>query len=243
MEGFQGRGMEAARLRGDLGVYLRVIARHWVAVAVTGALPAVIGLVGLVTHRDMGLPWWGWLNVAGAAMFVASFLAWREMKCDRDRALSERDGVGAELEAVRTARGLMIGELTLATYLGEFVTASRVQIGVILKSFSQTVLEYQVESMHVVVAGKTRVDPRFDNTGGSIPPGGSTDFFFPAIADLNITEPLDGTLEMRVVYGHPDLGMSRRLTEKRNLSLLRTTGSPSVNYPRWTVLESRDDAL
>ena len=176
--------------------------------------------------QDRYIPAWVWVVTLATTVFVAQVFVYRDAERERDRAL-------AKLENIRSARALAIGDLVSMSFIGEPVDQSTIQIAVRLQNFGTTVLRYQVESMSVVVAGQTSEhQPPAGSTEGVIPPNAERDYWYPSIGSVDVSNPLDGTLEMAVVYGHPDLTPGRRLVESRAFSILKPYGAAFVKPSR-----------
>jgi hypothetical protein len=121
---------------------------------------------------------------------------------------------------------------------------SSVQVGISLQNYSDSVIQYDVESFSVVIEQETVQDPTFLNRGGEIAPHAEESYYFPAIEGLDITRPfLDGSLEYSLRYGHPDYRPTRRMARTMRFTLFRLIGSDFVDNPRWTPTDERDDPL
>jgi hypothetical protein len=216
--------------------YLAALGGQWRAL-VTG-LTGTVGLwVADSLMQNRYIPAWVWVVALATTVFVAQVLVYRDAERERNRAL-------ADLENIRRARSLAVGDLVSMRFIGEPVDQSTIQVGVMLQNFGATVLRYQVESMSVVVAGQTREhQPPAASTEGVIPPNATGEYWYPSIGPVDVSNPLDGMLDIAVVYGHPDLTPARRLVEKRAFSIMKPHGAAFVKTSRWTVLGSSDDPI
>ena len=128
--------------------YISALARHWRAL-VTGLTGTLALLVADEAMTKRYIPAWLWVGVLAATVVVAQILVYRDVANERDKAR-------ADIEYVRTARALSVGDITLAKFVGNPVDQSGVELGVKLKNYGSTVVEFRMESMLVVIDGKTR---------------------------------------------------------------------------------------
>ncbi len=73
----------------EWGQYLLAILQHWKPLA-TGAAALVVSLVMGHFYGEHA-PTWVWVSIILFSIFIASFLAWREIKRDKDKAKRELD--------------------------------------------------------------------------------------------------------------------------------------------------------
>ena len=91
--------------------YFNAVRKHWVSVAITGGVPAGIGLGLVIANASLALPWWGWLNLAGLGVFVAQYLAWRDVAKDRDQLRAELEALVGERAAAKPIPSEHVAEL------------------------------------------------------------------------------------------------------------------------------------
>jgi len=163
---------------------------------VTGAAPAVLSLVALTTGKTLGLPWWGWLNLAGLGLFVASFFSWREVARERDEAKAARD---------RLLRGVQFGLYLETVNLGLDRPAGHVQPTLVLTNSADVPIEYRVTRFSAVVQGRAHPDAATEmaNDGGFIHAGRTRMFRHANIAGVDFSQAIDGTIDAEVRYFHP----------------------------------------
>lgn len=213
--------------------------RFWWAIGMGGVF-GILGAIAVVA-KSPKVPAWIqdhavlWFALAGASLLVAQFLAFHKVRIERDESKET-------LEAVRTGPALAFGDIRIMTFGGQSVEQSQIQIGLNLAHFASTIINYRVESMSVVVENTTapyQPSAKFERAIPGVP----SNIMYPLIRGVDIRAPLSGTLSVSLVYGHPDLGMARRLVETRTFSLFVTGASLFVNHTNWSVQESHDDVI
>ena len=223
-----------------LRAYVVATARYFYLLLV-GAVGAVLTVVGITAPKVVQIVG---VVLLALGLLGAQFRAWTEMRRERDKAVQDRYAQEAVIEAIRSARAMSIGDIISNFAIAEPAAESTVQVGVILRNFGTLVLSYQVESMRVEIEGRTLANPQFDNRGSeTVPPGSAANFYYPSIGGMDVTRNLNGELEIELLYGHPDLGMARRLYERRSFMLLVLVGQTYISHAQWTTLEMSDESI
>ncbi|MDO8813358.1 MAG: hypothetical protein Q7J38_15190 [Gallionella sp.] len=100
---------------------------------------------------------------------------------------------------------------------------STLQVSVKLGNVSRAPLRYKVERFDVVVGDRTIANANYVNQGGFLPLMGHREYRYPsfkkeAIKDF-LGKRLDGSIEIHIIYGHPDHDFVRRMKMKIDISL------------------------
>ncbi len=193
------------------------------------AVFTLIGVIVLAYNKSNKWALWVTFGAAVALLFVASFLAWRDQyrhANDLLRLLKPPAG-SLTLQAVQINSDDTTQPATLQLWI------------VLLNSF-QGPITYRVETMNVILDGHTITTPKFLNRGGIIPGGTSTNFYYPPF-DAGLfagKKRIDGTVELIIGYGHPDLGITRNLT--KTLDVFVRVGNPNATF---LVTNEKDEMI
>ena len=182
----------------DLRSWSASLWKHSKAVAVTGAAPAALGVAQAVGHFQIGLPWWGWLNIAGGALFVAAFRAWREMKVEHDKLAADIASLRDEIRYGLKRDGL------------EQVAGTGLKFLVPLRNFASVPVRYEMRSISfsVTLAGLYPTSPsRSEMAGASaVVAAGQIDRFLfhaarVATGEIPARSTVNGILEFDLAFG------------------------------------------
>jgi hypothetical protein len=199
--------------------YLRAVARHvyLLLVGVVGAALSVVSIFAPTAVRIVGLV------LLAIGVVGAQFLAWVEMRRKRNQAVFDleliRDSVHYRLRLAEIQTTISVDNLNLAG----------IQIGLVLENASDVVLEYEMESMIVVLGGRTASSPVFNTRGGTIAPGGTDVFFYPAIQGVAVSPDPAGEVEFNILYGIAGETPRFRWHWKLGLELQREIGVERPN--------------
>lgn len=220
----------------------RVWQRGW-AVVVSG-IGGILGAIALVVpghtvaatkttpaHVSPLVPTWLWLTLLVGGFTVAQFLAFHDVRVERDAARTE---LRTRLDAIRyrfQMEGLG-GNVVTAVRLPATVPEPGYRLWITFANGGIDVLEYEVESC-VITLGTHAADPGldFDSTGALILPGRDHRFSYHWIC-APTDPPLVGHGEYTVVYGHPSGGPRFRTHHKFGIGWEVENG---VASPFWTT--------
>ena len=150
------------------------------------------------------------LVVLGAAMLTlgatVALLRWAQ---GLFAGSGEREVANAATEIPGLAHGLAFEGLNVARDDRQDVY---LQVGLRLRNATDRALQYQVESMMVVVGDRTIPNPLYQNRGSVIPRGSESTFLYPAFSKAAIDSlgpACEGRVEYAIKYWHPGTGYVR----------------------------------
>jgi hypothetical protein len=167
---------------------------HGFRIVVTGGVPAGLSLASLVSNRALWLPWWGWLNLVGVGILVASFYAFRDAAMQRDKARADRDRL---IDGVKFC-------LTLEA-IGCGIDANKgiAQPYLVLGNAALIPIKYSVDSFNAVVQSRT-APPHFASREGYVMPGRNRTFRYALVSEVNFSVDVAGTVDGIIRYFHPE---------------------------------------
>jgi hypothetical protein len=205
---------------GVLGLIALVVPGH--TVAATPTTPA---------HSTPLVPTWLWLTLLLGGLMVAQFLAFHDVRKERDAARTE---LRTRLDAIRYRFQMVAlgGSVGMGVRAHTTVPEPGYSLWITFANGAMDVLEYEVES-YILTLGNHAADPGldFDSRGGLILPGHEHRFSYHWIC-APIDQPLAGQGEYTVVYGHPSGGPRFRTRHKFAIGWQVENG---VASPIWTT--------
>jgi hypothetical protein len=206
------------RLGGLVVEYVRAVVRHvyFLLVGLVGAALTVLSLVLPTVVRVVGF------GLLAFGLIGAQFLAWREIRDERDKSLRSLADLHSSLRFT----------FSLSKVFWELSPGDgtvNVQIGLVFENTSTAVLEYEIQSIAVIVNERTVLDPGFHTRGTRIPVGRDDMFRFPFITaiDYEPGTPLTAEIEFAAAYGLP--GELKYRLRRRIIS--EALAQPGENYP------------
>jgi hypothetical protein len=192
----------------SLGEYLqRVWQRGW-AVIVSG-VGGVLGLISLTvpssggSHPQPLISAWIWGPLLVGGVTIAQFLAFHDVRRERDEARSE---LQIRLDALRFRLDMTRLQPNAARM--PVAGADQPQPGfsfwLTFTNGAAEVMEYEIETLSIVIEGRTTQEP-LSSRVGIILPGRESQYHYPWLA-CPTKEVLDGMCEYLIVYRHPTGG-------------------------------------
>lgn len=179
----------------------RVWARWWSLIP--AGVGAVLGLIALAEQSSIKhgfVPTWLWLTLLLGGLTVAQFLAFHDVRIERDKALQDE----AEKFNAYQYRFQMTGVLGQpTTFIDDPASPGKpgYRITLVFANGSTEVMEYEIESVTIVLGGYTSTMD-IDNAIGIILPGQRANFICSSIY-APIDPVLSGEGQYTVKYGHP----------------------------------------
>lgn len=215
----------------------RVRSRAW-AIVVSG-IGGVLGLITLTVpasaskHPRPLVPTWLWLSLLIGGVVVAQFLAFHDVRKERDAARQEmRDrfdqlryrlklsGLFATIGPLLDSNGVPGNPVCIFTL--EFLNGS------------PDVIEFDVEQLSIALGTHT-ANPTdvWGSTSQIVLPGRTANFTYHAIEVPQLPIKDGGLADLIVVYGHPSGGRRFRMRHKFEIGWLRESQTGNTT-PRWT---------
>lgn len=117
-------------------------------------------------------------------------------------------------------------------------------VGVKLRNTSAGPIRYEVESMTVVIAGKTNPEPVFVSRGGLLTPGETTTFSYALIRDLDETSDIYvGVAEYVAKYGHPLGPWQYRSRRRFQFTVNHLVGNERHTYVEHLMIEESEERM
>jgi hypothetical protein len=202
-----------------LGEYShRVWQRGW-AIVVSG-IGGALGLIALTVpphtvastaiapaHTSPLVPTWLWLSLLLGGIMVAQFLAFHDVRMERDAAHRE---IQQRFDSIRYRFEMtgLTGGAVKAQVDGMDGPQTGYLFGLVFANGGAEMLQYEVESLDITVGTHSSPDNGFSSSGGVILPGRNTRFRCPwipsPIGDGDVLPA--GRGEYVVSYGHPSGG-------------------------------------
>jgi hypothetical protein len=148
---------------------------------------------------------------------VAIVWGFHDVRMERNVA---QDELESRFLALRYA--LQRGALDYRIELSPDGTCS-IEVGLRLTNNSADYLRYEIESINVVIEGRSVADATFHNRGTIIAPGGTDVFRYPFVRGV----PYDwhtGFVEFTIRYGHPSSALRFQKKQALNLTASRLVG-------------------
>ena len=207
----------------------RVWRRGWTGIV--SGVGGVLGLISLTVPSPKGgqplIPAWLWLTLLVGGIMVAQFLAFHDVR-------KERDSVKAEMA---TRFNSLRYRLELSSLIGRMGTAyseseppvNSYRFQLVFFNGGLEVLEYEIESVFIQVGGVTATPEEgpTSTVGTIILPGRESFFFYRDIlAPIPTGLPPEGHCELVIRYGHPTGGQWFRVRHEFKIAWESANGIP-----------------
>lgn len=198
---------------------------YFLAVGVVGGILAIIDSVSAASAKanttPFSIPLWVWLPLLAAGFLVAIFLAFHDVRMERDRA---RSTINSRLQDMRNA--LRVDGVSC---IGRSGVGGTVDADLILTvaNDSDEEISYEVEDASTVIAGKSGKQRRSGSRAAVIRPHGTNNFKCPTVRGLPLNWQGDGLVGLTVRYGYVSSPPQYRVQWEYQLSFSRTPGSPT----------------
>jgi hypothetical protein len=178
-------------------------------VLIVSGVGGVLGLISLTVPPEAGIhphafvPTWLWVGLLLGGIMVAQFLAFHDVRKERDNALTD---LATTFDSLRYR--FQMAEFGGTPLTMQFVDERDPETGYdfqfLFTNGGTEVIEYGVESAQIVLSdGSSQLaEAEFTSTGGLVLPGTTTVFTYHWIP-ASIDPLLAGRGSYTVIYGHP----------------------------------------
>lgn len=177
----------------------------------------------------------GWVLVFGLIYILNLFRAQSRERNDGVRLAGDiKQQYDTILDSVQS--GLALDNVTMDTGKSS-EGVPFVIVGIKLQNTSKELIRQSLKKFEVILGGKTVNNPTFLNTSVYVLPGGTYQYYYPAIEGVDLTKPLSGTLEYEINYSSvpgKHWSLSRR---KLAIDLLITDLATGQGRTGWRALE------
>jgi hypothetical protein len=150
-------------------------------------------------------------------VFVAQYRAFAEVRNQRDVARAE---IQERFNAVKFR--LVFDHSLMSLRLRRDDQEPGVHVGFTLRNVSTEPLRFAVQSMNVVLDGRSHPHPTFDTDGTVLAPDQGYVFWFPWFDGLEVRRGMRGTMNYVIHYGHAEDQLRFRLEHRQELTCVRT---------------------
>lgn len=114
------------------------------------------------------------------------------------------------------------------------------QLSLILRNAADGPLRYHVEQFDVIIDDRTISHPVFTNRGAVISKGLQLMFSYPSFGKEAIRDRSKGVIRYSIIYGHPEVGFSRRAKKELNFNMRADKEVTGLHY---TIRSESDEEI